>query len=333
MSDFTVFISYSHEDGRAFAERLSGLIRSVFSDINVFWDKELIAGDYFWDKLLEEVRHSDVFLYLVSDSSTRMPSGCIRELDSAFFYHKHVIPCILPTYSGDPKKIPVTRKLDRLLYVDLHNNIEHCTDELAKLYGAIYESILNASPITQFHRKEMMLLYEILGKVSDETDGSEAGWEVYQNGYEFEYHKYPSIEGRVSGAVCLEVIHVLSMMESLQDAWKEFGETEKTLLQEVAGDSVEYLVNNIGFWANEEIDHLSYMRFLNERGKFTNLSYADDDGNSHISNVQRYRAMLQEYSQIKHDESNDFFRGRYQLSVDEVIQILQAQRYVLSHPL
>ena len=91
MSDFSVFISYSHDDGRDFAERLNGLVRSVFSDINVFWDKELIAGEYFWDKLHEEVRHCGLFLYLVSDTSTKMPSGCIREFSWARFYEKHVI--------------------------------------------------------------------------------------------------------------------------------------------------------------------------------------------------------------------------------------------------
>lgn len=336
MKDFTVFISYSHDDGRAYAERLNTLLQSVFSDINVFWDKELIAGDYFWDKLLEQVRHCNVFLYLVSDSSTKMPSNCIRELDNAFFYHKHVIPCILPTYSGDPTKIPVTPELDRLQYVDLREGIENAADEIARLYGAIYESIVNSSPTAQLHRREMMLLYEILDKISDdnfENKHLRAGREVYERGFELEYDEYPMIEGRVSRGVCIEVIDILDMMGFLQGAWNGFGEEEKKRVEESVGRPVAYRVKNVGFCGNHETAHLSYMRFLNRDEKFTRLTYASDRGNSHMRNVPKYRAMLSEYSHIKRDDSNDFYKDRYQLSIDEVIQILQAQDGAISHPL
>lgn len=336
MRDFTVFISYSQHDGGDYAERLSGLIQSVFADIEVFWDTQLIAGEYFWDKLHEKVRHCDVFLYLISDSSTTMPSGCIREFSWARFYEKHVVPCILPTFSGDPTSVSGLPELNGLLYVDLRKGIENCTEELAKLYGSVYDSVLNASLITQFHRKEMMLLYEILDKVSDDTyekNSYKVATEVYENGYEFEYHSYPMIEGRMPETLCLEVIDILTMMEYLQRAWKEYSELERKRIQDETDDTVEYLVNNVGFWANEEEEHLSYMQFLNQRGKFTYLNYANDNGNSHMLNLPRYRAMLREYNHIKHDDSNDFYRGRHNLSLDEVIQILQAQRHVLSHPL
>ena len=333
MRDFTVFISYSQHDGREYAERLNALLRSVFSDIRVFWDTQLIAGEGLWDKLHEEVRHCNIFIYLVSDQSTTMPSGCIREFSWARFYEKRVVPCILPTYSGDPTNITGLPELGELLYIDMRKGIGNCTVEMTKLYGTLYDSIVSASPITQYHRKEMMLLYEILGKVSDALEYDEAGREVYQRGYEFEYHQFPTIEGRVSEATCLEVIHILSMMEALQDAWAEFTELDRNQVSEAIGDKVEYVVNNVGFWVNEETDHFSYMKFLNRSGKFRHLKYAFKNGNSHMNNLPRYRAMLRQYEEIKHDKSNDFFRGRYQLTVDEVVQILQAQRFVLSHPL
>ncbi|MCY4020832.1 MAG: YfbU family protein [Chloroflexi bacterium] len=333
MRDFTVFISYSQHDGREYAERLNELIRSVFSDIRVFWDTQLIAGEGLWDKLHEEVRHCDVFLYLVSDQSTTMPSGCIREYSWARLYEKHVIPCILSTFSGDPSNISELPELCELLYIDLRNGIENCTEEIAKLYGTIYDSVVSASPITEFHRKEMILLYEILEKLSEEKDSSAVGREVYEEGYEFEYHSYPRIEGRVPETVCLEVIHILSMMEALQDSWKEFSEPERNQILETIGGNVDYFVNNVGFWVNEESDHFSYMKFLNERRKFTHLNYAFDEGNSHMKNLPRYRVMLREYDDIKHDNDNDYFKYRRNLSVDEMIRILQAQRFVSSHPL
>ena len=88
MRDFTVFISYSHYDSRQHVERLDELIRSVFSDIRLFWDTQLYAGEDLWDRLHEEVRHCDIFVYLISDQSTTMPSGCIREFSWAQFYEK-----------------------------------------------------------------------------------------------------------------------------------------------------------------------------------------------------------------------------------------------------
>ena len=333
MRDFSLFISYSRHDGREYAERLSELLRSVFSDIRIFWDTQVYAGEGLWDRLHEEVRHCNVFIYLVSDQSTTMPSGCIREFSWAQFYKKHVIPCVLPTYSGDPPNFSGFPELNELLYIDLRTGIESCTDEIAKLYGTLYESIVNASPITQFHRKEMMMLYEILGKLSDGLEYGKVGQEVYREGYELEYHSYPRIEGRVSEETCLEVIDILSMMEAIQDAWTEFTEAERNHIKETIGDNADYLINNVGFWVNEEGDHYSYMKFLNERGKFKHLSYAFKDGNSRASKLHRYRAMLREYQHIKHDDSNDYFRGRLTLSVTEVVQILQAQRYLPTHPM
>ena len=326
MRDFTVFISYSQHDGREYAERLNELTRSVFSDIRVFWDTQLIAGEGLWDKLREEVRHCDVFIYLVSDRSTKMPSGCIREFSRARLYEKHVVPCILPTFSGDPSSVSGLPELSELLYIDLRKGIENSTDALAKLYGTLYESIVNASPITQFHRKEMMLLYEILGKLSDNHDDRQVGLEVYERGFELDYYQYPRIEGRVSRATCIEVIDILSMMEHLQDAWRDFSEKDKARIKTAVDDTVEYLVNNVGFWVNEESDHFSYMKFLNDRGGFTHLKYAFKDGNSHANNLPHYRAMLREYQHLKHDDSNDFFSRRHNLSLDEVIQILQTRR-------
>ena len=338
MRDFRVFISYSQHDGREYAERLSELIRSVFSDIRVFWDAQLIAGKHFWSRLHDEVRRCNVFIYLVSDQSTTMPSGCIREFSWASFYEKHVVPCILPTYSGNPTNIVGLPELSELLYIDMRNGIENCTMELAKLYGTLYESIANASPITQFHRKEMMMLHDILEKLSDENHEREYfrnGTKVYELGFELEYDEYPMIEGRVSQAVCEEVIDILHMMDMLQRAWTAFTDVEQKRVQDEANEHADYLINNVGFWANEEFDHLRYMRFLNAQDKFTWLNYASDDGNSHTSNVRHYRAMLQEYSQIKYDDANDFYTaaGRFLLSVDEVIHILRAQNRVMTHPL
>ena len=338
MRDFTVFMSYSQHDGQEYAERLNELIQSVFSDIRVFWDAQLVAGKDFWSRLHSEVRHCDVFIYLVSNLSTSMPSGCIREFSWACLYEKHVVPCILPTFTADPTNISGLPELSQLLYIDLRRGIEYCTTELASLYGTLYDSILNASPLTQYHRREMMMLYEILGRLQEKEDNDdyfEAGTEVYARGFEYEYDDYPAIYGRVSNSVCIEVIDILEMMDMLQRSWKEFSDLERKEIQNATNEYVEYTIKQVGFWANEEGEHLSYMRFLNQRGKFTGMTYADNNGNSHTHNVPIYRAMLQEYSRIKHDDSNDFYTiaGRFVLSVKEVIRIIQSKYGAQSYPL
>lgn len=338
MRDFTLFISYSQHDGRQYAERLSKLFRSVFPDIRIFWDRQLLAGEVLWDKLHEEVRHCNVFLYLVSDESTTMPSGCIQEFSWARLYEKQAVPCIMPTYSGDPSNISGLPELSELLYIDLRKGIENCAGELATLYGAIYELIVSSSPITQYHRQEMMMLYEILGKLSDskhEHEEYRVGAEVYKRGYEFEYDDYPLIEGNVSQAICLEVIDMLDMMNMLQRAWAAFTDVERKRIENETRETAEFTIKQVGFCGNEEGDHLSYMRFLNKCDKFTWLSYANGNGNSHKPNVRPYRAMLQVYSHIKRDDTNDFYAatGRLLLSVDEVIQIVHAQHRAMLHPL
>lgn len=338
MRDFTAFISYSQHDGQDFAESLNELLQSVFSDIRVFWDTQIYAGEGLWDRLHEEVRHCNVFLYLVSDCSTTMPSGCIREFNWACHYEKHVVPCILPTFSGDPTNILGLSELSHLLFIDLRKGIENCTAELASLYGALYDSILNASPLTQYHRREMMMLYEILGQLQDKDDSDdyyESGTEVYARGYEYEYDEYPAIYGRVSESVCREVIDMLDMMDMLQRSWNEISDLEQKRVQNETNEYVEFTIKQVGFWPNEEGDHFAYMKFLNRRGKFTWMSYADNNGNSHSNNVASYRAMLQEYNRIKHDDSNDFWTtaGRFVLSVDEVIRVIQASYGARSYPL
>ena len=135
------------------------------------------------------------------------------------------MPCILPSYSGAPTNISGLPELSELLYIDLREGIENSTDALAKLYGTLYEAIVNASPITEFHRREMKLLYEILGKLSGEGHDGEYyqdGAEVYESGFEIEFDSYPRLDDRVSRARCLEVIDMLEMMEHLQRAWSEF---------------------------------------------------------------------------------------------------------------
>ena len=311
--EFTMFISYSHLD-RAWARTCHEIVSRAFSNIDIFWDKDLIGGDDYWSTLYERSSHSDLFLYLVSDSSVESGSGCAGEVARALEYKRYIIPVILP--SGVPDDM--LGELQKLQYVDFRNadsddlQVDHAID----LFKSVYEGIRSTSPISQSRRQQMFLLYKILNVVTDGDYGSDV--QIYERGYELEYRFAPGLGRGVSAEICREVLDILDMMERLQYSWDELDESERKNLKD--SEYAEYVIKEVGFGGNQEGQYLSYLRFLMQERRCENLSLASDKGNAHKANLSRYRRMLKVYQSIMGEKmkNNHMPIGGHLLTQDEI---------------
>ena len=101
-----VFISYSHQD-RNLCEKLAGMLK-VDAEIDVWYDKNLIPGDAFRKKIVENIRNADYFVVLLSKNSV-VSEWVLDEVEYAKRLHKR----ILPIYA-DNTKLP--DELDMIIH-------------------------------------------------------------------------------------------------------------------------------------------------------------------------------------------------------------------------
>jgi hypothetical protein len=86
----TVFISYSRlsvEYARTLADDLASL------DVEVWYDQKLTGGQEWWDKILEQVRGRNVFVFVVSATALKS-EACQSELGYALALGKAVLPVL-----------------------------------------------------------------------------------------------------------------------------------------------------------------------------------------------------------------------------------------------
>lgn len=91
-----VFISYSHHD-RELCKQLSKMLEDK-TKVQVWYDKELIAGETFRKKIVEAIRDSDYFVVLLSGDSI-LSEWVLDEVEYAKRLHKR----ILPVYAEETK--------------------------------------------------------------------------------------------------------------------------------------------------------------------------------------------------------------------------------------
>ena len=87
----SIFISYSHRDKHV-VEEIAPLLQLAFPNKYVFWDKRLLGGEDTDNKLHEQVRRCQVFVFFASHSSMSEESYCRREVTWARQYDKHNRP-------------------------------------------------------------------------------------------------------------------------------------------------------------------------------------------------------------------------------------------------
>lgn len=128
-----VFISYKSEERPQIAELENVLIQLGF---DVWFDKNLVGGQSWWDQILFQIRDADVVILALSDRSIRS-LACQRERDYAFALKKHVIPIVI---SADFNFNLLPHQMSALQMIHFHNSHDVTTIlTLARAFIALPE--------------------------------------------------------------------------------------------------------------------------------------------------------------------------------------------------
>ena len=132
--------------------------------------------------------------------------------------------------------------------------------------------------------------------------------------------QYPGLFDREADSIetVHEVVDVLSMWRSLEQAYAGLSEKDKDRVKQEAepfGDDVVFR----GFDGNEETEYLIIARFMIDKLKqFTH--FGGRDLNSHMLSIERHRRMVRAFKPIRSSLSGDL------PSAGHIIKILNAQR-------
>src|SRR5215831_8756128 len=94
-----IFISYSRQNRDAVQELSADL---TLMGHEVWFDKDIVAGQLWWERILAEIRNCDAFVFLASQQ-TNGSNFCQTELEYARALHRSVIPILL----DDPNSFEV----------------------------------------------------------------------------------------------------------------------------------------------------------------------------------------------------------------------------------
>lgn len=293
----SIFISYSHDDKQV-VEGIAPLLQLAFPNKYVFWDKRLLGGDDTDNKLHEQVRRCQVFVFFASHSSMSEKSYCQREVAWARQYDKHIVPYIIYV---NPEEVVRYLGGDNIFCVEAGS-----IESFAKLCGSIFQEF-TAATYSNAHQRQMFMLYRILDKLEDYCYENEI--DVYENGYELEYGWAPACYPPLNEKKCQEVRDILSMMERLQSDWKKLSDEEKAEIEEKTRGA-EYTLMNVGFSVIEESRESLYLDSLRRRGFFRDLILIDNEygppkeGGHYSPMLPTYRGMLDMYKARPHDYDN-----------------------------
>ncbi|MDE2776351.1 MAG: YfbU family protein [Chloroflexota bacterium] len=312
----SIFISYSH-DNKQIVEQIANLLELAFPSKYVFWDRRLLGGEDTDNKLHEQVRRCQVFVFFASHSSMSENSYCQREVAWAKEYDKHIVPYI---FSVNPEE--VVRYLgDGNIFCVEGSGIE----SFAKLCGSIFQGFTTAT-YSNAHQRQMLMLYQILDKLDDDYC-YESEINVYESGYELEYGWAPVSYPPLNEKKCQEVRDILSMMERLQSDWEKLSDEEKAEIEEKTRGA-EYTIMNIGFSDYEETKEWGYLQFLRRRGWFRDLILVGNEygplkeGGDTFPNLPQYRGMLDMYKARPDDYDN--YGRRRTFTPDDFITVINA---------
>ena len=128
MSD--VFVSYDRES-HALAEALAEDIRELGH--TVWLDRELTGGQPWWDRILAQIRVSDVLVYVLTPRSIDS-TACQRECDYAAALGKTVLP-VLAAEGVSTNLLPPA--LAQLQFVDYRTRDRAAALRLARAFGVL----------------------------------------------------------------------------------------------------------------------------------------------------------------------------------------------------
>ena len=106
-----IFVSYSSKS--------ESHIETVIEDLKnlghqVWYDRRLSGGDVWWEKILDQIRNCDVFIFAQS-SYTVDSEACKLELDYAVKLQRHILPIIL---EGKFSQYEIPIIISKLQYLD-----------------------------------------------------------------------------------------------------------------------------------------------------------------------------------------------------------------------
>ena len=315
----SIFISYSHADKRV-VEEIAPLLELAFPNKYVFWDRRLLGGDDTDNKLHEQVRRCQVFVFFASRSSMSEKSYCRLEVTWARQYDKHIVPYIIYV---SPEEV-VSYLGGNNIFCVVAGGVE----SFAKLCGSIFEGFTTAT-YSEPHQQQMLLLYRIWDKLDDDYCYQNE-IDVYEHGYELDYKWAPDLDSypAMNEKRCQEVRDILSMMERLQSDWKELSDEEKAEIEEKTRRVAEITIMNVGFCDWEEPKEWGYLQFLRRRGQFPNiiLNYHEygphKEGGGIFPNLPQYRGMLDMYNAARFHYGDLWYRRN--CTPEDFIEIINA---------
>lgn len=131
--------------------------------------------------------------------------------------------------------------------------------------------------------------------------------EVVENGYELDYGWITGhIVDPIAPEACREVVDILEMYDFLQRSYDRLEDKEGI---------EEWMIEFQGFDGNNEPELIGYAEFIMEKnGQFQSVRH-NEDLNSHMPSISRYRDMLQKWKASP---------NKHNLSKTEIIRITSA---------
>jgi len=127
-----VFISYSHRN-RDVCDRIAATLEKT-GELTVWYDKGLIPGEEYRKRIAEQIRTSDFFLVLLSESSSQS-DWVLDEVEYAKKLHKKILPIWI-------EKTELPEDLDMVLR-RYHSLFWHLRTSDTQFENALYASLLS----------------------------------------------------------------------------------------------------------------------------------------------------------------------------------------------
>lgn len=140
MSMANIFISYSRES-EAITRNLADAIKKL--EFTVWFDQELSGTQMWWEKILENIRKCDLFIYVLSTESLKS-SACKREYGYATDLSKTILPVLI---SGELSLDLLPLELSRVQFVDYQKRDHDSALRLAKALNAAPPSMPLPNPL------------------------------------------------------------------------------------------------------------------------------------------------------------------------------------------
>lgn len=120
-----IFISYSRTD-----KETVGLVARRLDRVygQIWFDRELVGGQDWWQEILSQIANCDVFVYMISPDSIRS-EYCLAEYAEARRLNKPIVPIMVRSYLDLPPEIKQLQIIDMSLGMT--------EDNLTELYAAI----------------------------------------------------------------------------------------------------------------------------------------------------------------------------------------------------